>query len=93
MAASRMQRWELTLGAYEYKIVYKRGRDHGNADAMSRLPSAKKEAEVPCPGDLLLLREHMETQLPVTADQIRDLTSKDPTLSQVRWFILQGWPN
>ena len=35
MAASRTQRWALTLAAYEYHIVYKEGRNHGNADGLS----------------------------------------------------------
>ncbi|CAG2195305.1 unnamed protein product [Mytilus edulis] len=39
MAASRIQRWALTLAAYEYTIVYKEGSLNGNADGLSRLPS------------------------------------------------------
>ncbi|CAC5378002.1 unnamed protein product [Mytilus coruscus] len=38
MAAARIQRWALTLSAYEYKIVYKEGKKNSNADALSRLP-------------------------------------------------------
>lgn len=49
MASPRIQRWAVTLRAYEYVIIYKPGKHHGNADAMSRLPlqqpSAQKEQE------------------------------------------------
>ena len=38
MASSRIQRWALTLGAYQYSIRYKAGKKLGNADALSRLP-------------------------------------------------------
>ena len=38
MATARIQRWALTLAAYNYTIKYKPGIEHGNADALSRLP-------------------------------------------------------
>ncbi|CAB1435234.1 unnamed protein product [Pleuronectes platessa] len=38
MASPRIQRWAVTLAAYEYTIFYKADRDHTNADALSRLP-------------------------------------------------------
>lgn len=37
MASARIQRWALTLSAYQYSIRYKAGKSIGNADAMSRL--------------------------------------------------------
>ena len=38
MAASRIQRWATILSAYNYELIFKSGRKHGNADSMSRLP-------------------------------------------------------
>lgn len=38
MAAARIQRWALLLGAHQCKIEYKPGPDNQNADALSRLP-------------------------------------------------------
>ena len=37
MASARIQRWALTLSAYEYSLVYRPGSSLGHADAMSRL--------------------------------------------------------
>ena len=38
MSSSRVQWWTVTLREYEYKIHYKAGRSHGNADYLGRLP-------------------------------------------------------
>ena len=38
MASARVQRWALTLSAYNYKVQYVPGREHANADVFSRLP-------------------------------------------------------
>ena len=38
MASSRMQRWALTLLAYEYELLYRPGHENGNPDGLSRLP-------------------------------------------------------
>ena len=49
MAAARIQRWALTLSAYEYSIVYKEGRLNAYCEALSRLPlPIKTEADEPC---------------------------------------------
>ena len=37
IAASRL-RWAVTLSAYDYKVHFKPSTNHGNADALSRLP-------------------------------------------------------
>ena len=35
VAASRLQRWAITLAAYNYEVHYKPSTQHGNADALS----------------------------------------------------------
>jgi hypothetical protein len=36
-ANRRLERWKITLSDYEYEIVYRKGKNHMNADALSRL--------------------------------------------------------
>ena len=38
MAVSKLQRWAITLSAYNYEVKYQPSDKHGNADALSRLP-------------------------------------------------------
>jgi len=91
LAAPRIQRWALTLSAYEYKISYKAGQTNGNADGLSRLPLPKMPDSVPVPGETILLMEHLEGT-PVHSGHIKEWTKRDPILSQVLSFILEGWP-
>ena len=51
MASARIQRWALTLSAYDYVISYKSGENHANADVLSRLPLLDIPKSVPTPGD------------------------------------------
>ena len=94
MAASRIQRWALTLGAYEYTIQYRPGSKMCNADALSRLPlpDGPSDAQIPSPGDVDFLLNHLSEAI-VTASQISVWTEKDPVLSRVHHFILHGWPS
>lgn len=45
MGSPRVQRWAVTLNAYECNIVYKPGKHHANVDALSRLPVPEAEPE------------------------------------------------
>ena len=92
MASARIQRWALTLVAYNYKVQYKPGKDISHADVLSCLPLPNCPNEVPTPGELVLLLENLQTS-PVRAHQIKQWTDKDPVLSKVCKLILQGWPN
>ena len=48
---------------------------------------------MPIPGDLHLLREHLDTNSPVTAEEIAHWTERDPVLSRVRRLVRRGWPS
>ena len=89
LASSRIQRWALTLGAYEYGIEYKPGSNHANADILSRLPLPEAPEEVPLPPEIVLMLEFLNST-PVTANQVKHLTDRDPLLSQVRRLVLEG---
>ncbi len=71
--------------------MYKKGEEQANADALSRLPLPDTPSEVPIPPEVVCLMEHLSTS-PVSAQQIKTLTDRDPVLSEVNKFVLQGWP-
>jgi len=49
------------LGAYDYKkIQYKPGQEHSNADMLSQLPLPDKLAEVPVPGETILVLDMLQ---------------------------------
>lgn len=91
MASPRIQRWAVTLGGYEYTIVYKAGKEHQNADGLSRLPLTEKGVETPAEEERVLLLEENDVPL-VKAEQVRKWTDKDAVLARVREFVLKGWP-
>ncbi|XP_039525150.1 uncharacterized protein K02A2.6-like [Pimephales promelas] len=90
LAALRMQRWALILMAYSYELEYKKSSDHLNADAMSRLPVT--ELDSTAQESNVFYFSHVE-DLPVTAQDIKVGTSRDPLLSKVWSFTMNGWPN
>ena len=91
MASSGMQRWALTLLAYEYELIYRPGEPNGNADALSRLPRPVVPETTPIPGDIVHLLETVNTSH-VDATKVKLWTTRDPVLSQVLQFVLHGWP-
>jgi hypothetical protein len=91
MASPRVQRWGLTMGAYSYSLVFKPGAANGNADAMSRLPLPVTVENVPVPGDVVFLLEHLKSNT-VSVDNIKSGTQRDPTLAKVLHFVKSGWP-
>ena len=93
MASARIQRWALTLSAYNYQIVYRPSQLQANADGLSRLPLKGEEpGDVPLPGDTILMMESLSNaNSVVTATTIRSWTDKDPVLSLVRRMVLHGW--
>lgn len=82
MASARVQRWALTLSAYDYRVQYVPGKEHAYADLLSRLPLPVQPKEIPMPEELVLLMETMEI-FPVTVKQIKTWTECDPILSTV----------
>ena len=90
LASSRIQRWALTLGAYNYTMMYRPGKEHSNADVLSRLPLSESPSTVPPPGDVILLIETLRNS-PVTDTHIREWTNRDPKMSRVRDMVKKGW--
>ena len=92
MSSSRMQRWSLTLAAYDYQLEYRAGIKNSNADALSRLQLPYKPDNVTMPADVVFVLEHMELNS-TTAAQIRNNTRRDATLSKVFQYVQLGWPS
>lgn len=89
-ASPKIQRWALTLAAYEYSISYKVGRTNEIADALNRLPLDVSPSCVPQPGETIHLMEHLDGTT-THSQQIKDWTRRDPILSQVVRVTLEGW--
>ena len=61
MALSHLQRCALILSSYQYDICYKTGKDHGNADAFSRLLLNEFPPTVLILGYVVLVVDHLDT--------------------------------
>lgn len=90
LASARIQRWALTLAAYDYSIEYKQGPDHANADVFSRLPLPDTPSREDPPGEITL-SVNMLQSLPVTAKDVRSWTARDLILAKVRTMLESGW--
>ena len=87
-SAARILRWALLLSAYDYKLEFKPGMEHANADGLSRLPLELKEEDISQSGCSV----HMElVSSPVTENEVRTETRREPILSAVLYNILNGW--
>ena len=89
LAAARMQRWALILSAYNYDIRYRKSADHANADGMSRLPV---QSDLGSASEEDVFQFSYVNELPVSSQNISEATRKNPILSRVLDFILNGWP-
>ena len=89
MASARVQRWALLLGVYNYSIMYKPGKQHANADMLSRLPLPQAPEHVPVPPETIHLMDTLNSS-PATAAYIKQWTTKDPMLSKVKDLVLRG---
>ena len=64
-----------------------------HADAMSRLPLNDPERdEVPLPAEVVFLLQTLDYS-PITSEQIRIMTRRDPVLSKILDYVTTGaWP-
>ena len=92
MVSGHIQRWGLTLSTYKYELKYRKGKDQGNCDVLSWLTLPDCPDTVPLPGDVLLLLNAKLSSAPITAHEIKVMTTKDPVLSNVHQFVFNEWP-
>ncbi|KAI5743861.1 hypothetical protein M8J77_022987 [Diaphorina citri] len=78
MSATRMQHYALFLQGFSYDIRYRNTKQHGNADAMSRLPLRSEDTHMFDETDILQI-QNIET-LPLTVQDIATHTKSDKCL-------------
>ena len=100
MASARVARWHMILLAYSYQIVHREGRRHQNANGLSRLPVEETSMEWSHPS-LAELEEQPKSRInllvdidtrPVEAEEVKRSTKRDPLLTRVKHYMLDGWP-
>ena len=91
MSSVRMQKWCLALGGYNFSIVHKPGKLHGNVDALSRLPDPVQIKNVPIPEEIVLVMNYIDSG-PVTWKQISQASRNDSIISKVINFVQSYWP-
>lgn len=95
--ANRLQRWALTIMAYQPTLKYVKTQDFGYVDVLSRLMQrfpvddeeyiiASVEAEI------AMILEHTFNNIPVTSSDIINSTKHDNSLQQLKYYIINGWP-
>ena len=98
LAANRLARWALWLNQFDYTVEYRKTADHGNADALSRLPLGddidfdREESDEDT--DMVCAIKVLSLQLqPVDANILHKESGKDPVLSTVMRYTREGWPS
>ena len=90
--AARLQRYAIFLSGLDYSIEYRNTKSHGNADGLSRLPLPTDDTNT----DDIVDSTHVfhVTQLealPVTAEEVKQQTARDPILSRAYDATMRGW--
>ena len=96
LVASRLQRWAIQLSAYQYDIRYRSSQQNANADMLSRLP-LPVDQQPDIPGifslkEMELCHVNQLKAIPITSHQLQHATQKDPVLSRVLYYVVNGWP-
>ena len=94
-APPRLQRMLLRLQKYNIVLSYKAGKEMILADTLSRAHIEETDSEIP--EDELVAQVHMIYNSCAATDdklqEIKQLTSQDPVLSEIANFVIQGWPS
>ena len=85
-----MQHWAIFLSAYTNSIEYKGTKRHANADSLSRLPIAGEEDQDAAA--IAMFKVSFIDELPITASDIAEETSKNSVLSLIYKYVMEGWP-
>ena len=95
VAAARLSRYAVFLSRYNFSVRYRKGKEHQNADTMSRLIQTSTklavEAELKDESDLFFIN-HLEQLPAVTPEELRSEMKNDNTLSAAFQHTKEGWP-
>lgn len=93
-SSRRMQRWALSMAAFDYKMEYIKGATNHLADHLSRNPNLEKEQQTEDEEEEAACVHYIEGAgvSIVSADELKEVTEKDEVLQKVRQYIFNGWP-
>ena len=92
LTANCHARWPLMLSQYCYTIEYRPTKQHGNADALSRLPASSDLSFDGKKGDndVDTIRIISSQIQPYSRTQLKDSTNNDPAISEVKRYVREG---
>uniref|UniRef100_A0AAG5DP56 RNA-directed DNA polymerase n=1 Tax=Anopheles atroparvus TaxID=41427 RepID=A0AAG5DP56_ANOAO len=97
--ANRLQRFALTLLAYDFDIKYVRTEEFGGADILSRLIANHNKPEPECiiasietDDDLAYVAVNALNVFPLSFNEVAEATQRDVSLRNVGKYIVNGWP-
>lgn len=82
-----MQRWALLFSGHTYDIKYRKYELHANADGLSRLPLPVVHGGTQ-QADIFYFKQVEDA--PITSDQVKRHTRRDPVLSKLLDVVLKG---
>ncbi|KAG8196623.1 hypothetical protein JTE90_014180 [Oedothorax gibbosus] len=88
LAATRLLHYALTLQSFQFDIIYRNTKEHGNADFLSRLPGQSEDLEVK--DDVTLFQLQQIENLPVTAEELAKGTQADEELGPLFLKLQRG---
>ncbi|RWS21805.1 uncharacterized protein B4U80_01249, partial [Leptotrombidium deliense] len=89
VVSPRVIRWAIRLSAFKYVLIYSKGADIGNADALSRLPVDPPPENKQDVDHVLMLTDESKI---INFKEVKDFTRRDTLLAKVKQFTLSSWP-
>ena len=88
--SARLQRWAITLRAYDYEVHHVRGEVMYSADTLSRIPRHDSQSLVPTVNLLNInsIQDFVQRESLLS----RIASSSDASLSRLKKYIVFGWP-